>query len=594
MAQGIQSQACLPVPAPSENARRCRQGRWKMEGKFEWLKTSPERIETVIEEISYGSEPKISFYALLATASLIAAFGLIANSTAVIIGAMLVSPLMTPIIGISLALVRGNTALLGRAIRAEVLGVVLAVGIAAILGLFPLALQVTPEMLARTEPNLLDLLVAVLAGFAGTYALIDARLSPALPGVAIATAIVPPLSNSGLCLAMGAFSGAWGSFLLFFANFLAILLVSSATFIAAGMAPKIHWADRWDLARRFGVAAVGFIIVTALLTHTLVKIVSDRYLNNAIKTKIEAEFSQFPSTSLVSTIHQEYQGKLYILATVRTPKIIDPDRVKLIQDALTQQLDLPTELIVRAILAKDVSATGSTSQVTAQNLDGFFLGGKLSPDVLKVQEAEQVLREILAARPELQLVEVGLLHFPRGPVILATIQGSRVLIPEEIKKFEKAIQDRLQAPDLHLVTRCLTTVDVDAEGHILYGWAHFGSQSPEELALQDRAEQVVRAEFKKISSVFVTNVDVIRKDDVWSVRVEAVGTKAISPRELERIEEAVSDRLKKPAKIYLWFKGEVMITDQGYSSVEEFTRKRLAEEAAQARPGKPASMAEQE
>jgi uncharacterized membrane protein len=85
---------------------------------------------------------------------------------------------------------------------------VLAVGIAAILGIFPLALQVTPEMLARTEPNLLDLLVAVLAGFAGTYALIDARLSPALPGVAIATAVVPPLANSGLCLAMGAFAGA--------------------------------------------------------------------------------------------------------------------------------------------------------------------------------------------------------------------------------------------------------------------------------------------------------------------------------------------------------------------------------------------------
>jgi uncharacterized hydrophobic protein (TIGR00271 family) len=565
-----------------------------MKGKFQWLKTSPERIETVVEDISYGSEPKISFYAMLAASSLIAGFGLIANSTAVIIGAMLVSPLMTPIIGISMALVRGNTALLGRAIRAEALGVVLAVGIAAILGLFPLALQVTPEMLARTEPNLLDLLVAVLAGFAGTYALIDARLSPALPGVAIATAIVPPLSNSGLCLALGAFYGAWGSFLLFFANFLAILLVSSATFIAAGMAPKIHWADRWDLARRFGVAGVGFILVTSLLTHTLVKIVSDRYLNNAIKTKIEAEFSQFPSTSLVSAIHQEYQGKLYILATVRTPKVIAPDRVKLIQDALTQQLDIPTELIVRAILAKDVSATGSTSQVTAQNLDGFFLGGKLSPDVLKVQEAEQVLREILASRPELQLADVDLLHFPRGPVILATIQGSQVLIPAEIKEFEKAIRERLHSPTLRLLTRNLTTVDVDAEGHILSGWAHFGSQSAEELALQERAQKAVRDEFNKISSVFVTNVDAVSKDDTWSVRVEAVGTKAISPRELERIEQAVSGRLKKPTKIYLWFRGEVMITDQGYSSVEEFTRKRLAEKAARARPGKAPSLVEQE
>jgi uncharacterized hydrophobic protein (TIGR00271 family) len=564
------------------------------EGKFKWLSTSPERIKTVIEEISYGSEPKVSFYAMLAASSLIAAFGLIANSTAVIIGAMLVSPLMTPIIGISLGLMRGDTALLGRAIRAEALGVVLAVGIAAVLGLFPLALKVTPEMVARTEPNLLDLLVAVLAGFAGTYALIDARLSPALPGVAIATAIVPPLANSGLCLAMGAVYGAWGSFLLFFANFLAILLVSSATFIAAGMAPKFHWADRWDLARRFGVTGIGFVLVAVLLTHTLVQIVRSRYLDEAIKAQIEASFSQFPSTSLVSTIQQEYKGKIYILATVRTPKVIDPDRVKTIQEALDRRLGSPTELIVRAILAKDVSATGSTSQVTAQNLDGFFLGRKLSPDVLRVQAAEQVLREILASRPELQLVDVSLLHFPRGPVILATIQGSRVLIPEEIQEFQKVIQDRLHDPHLRLLTRCLSTVDVDAEGHILYGWAHFGSQSPKEFALQDRAEQVVRNEFKKLSSLLVTNVDVIHKDDTWSVRVEAVGTKAISPRELERIEQAVSSRLKKPTKICLWFRGDVMITDQGYSSVEEFTRKRLAEKAAQARPGKPPSMADKE
>jgi uncharacterized hydrophobic protein (TIGR00271 family) len=557
-----------------------------MEGKFRWLSTSPARIKTVIEEINYGSEPKASFYAMLAASSLIAAFGLIANSTAVIIGAMLVSPLMTPIIGISLALVRGDTALLGRAIRAEALGVVLAVGIAAILGIFPLALQVTPEMLSRTEPNLLDLLVAVLAGFAGTYALIDARLSPALPGVAIATAVVPPLANSGLCLAMGAYAGSWGSFLLFFANFLAILLVSAATFIAAGMAPKFHWSDRWELARRFGVAAIGFVVVTVLLTHTLVKIVRDRYLTNAIQSNIVVQFSQFPSTSLVSAIHQEYQGKLYILATVRTPKVIDPNRVKSIQDDLSRKLGIPTELIVRVSLAKDVSATGSTSQVTAQNLNGFFLGGKLAPDVLTVQSAEQALREILAARPDLNLKDVDLLHFPRGPVIMATIQGSRPLIPEEIEAFQKSMQERLHNPKLRLLARCLTTVDVDPEGRVLYGWAHFGSQSPQERALEDHTEAVVRQEFKKFADLFVTNVDVISKDDTWSVRVEAVGTRAISPRELAGLESAVSRQVKRPTKIYLWFRGEAMITDRGNSSMEEFTRRSLMEkkEAASQAP----------
>jgi uncharacterized membrane protein len=475
--------------------------------------------------------------------------------------------------------------LLGRSIRAEVLGVVLAVGIAAFLGLFPLALQATPEMVSRTEPNLMDLLVAVLAGFAGTYALIDARLSPALPGVAIATAIVPPLSNCGLCLAMGAFSGAWGSFLLFFANFLAILLVSAGTFIAAGMGPKFHWADRWELFRRFGVAGIGFVVVAALLTHALIRIVRDRYLDKAIKEQIEASFSRFPSTSLISTIQQEYEGKLYILATVRTPKVIAPEMVKYIQDHLDEKLGEPTELIVRAVLAKDVSATGSTSQVTAQNLNGFFLSSKLDPEIFKVQAGEQALREILASYPVLHLLDVDLVHLPRGPVLLATIQGSRALVPEEIKAFQEKIRKRLHDPHLLLVIRYLTTSDMDAQGHVLYGNAHFSSQSPEEKALQERATQVVREEFKELTSVFVTNVDAISKNDTWRVRVEAVGPRAVSPQELRRVEKAVSRRLDKPTKIYLWFRAEIMITDDGYSSVEDFTRKKLAEKEKISSPG---------
>lgn len=172
-------------------------------GHFLWLKITPSRRTVVIEEIIAGSQPGIRFYAMVTISTLIAGLGLVANSTAVVIGAMLVAPLMVPIFGIALALVRGDVNLLRRSILAEVMGVALSVVIAWFLGSLPLALETTPEMLARTEPNLLDLLVAVFAGFAGTYALIDERLSPALPGVAVATAIVPPLANTGLCLALG-------------------------------------------------------------------------------------------------------------------------------------------------------------------------------------------------------------------------------------------------------------------------------------------------------------------------------------------------------------------------------------------------------
>jgi uncharacterized membrane protein len=98
--------------------------------QFSWLSPSPERIRTMITEIAESSQPRIGFYALLVLASLIASIGLIANSTAVVIGVMLVSPLMTPIFGSSLGMLRGNANLFSRALLAEVVGVFLAVGVA--------------------------------------------------------------------------------------------------------------------------------------------------------------------------------------------------------------------------------------------------------------------------------------------------------------------------------------------------------------------------------------------------------------------------------------------------------------------------------
>lgn len=556
-----------------------------MPDRFQWLKTSPARLQQVTEDIGYGSEPKVSFYALLMTASLIASFGLILNSGAAIIGAMLVCPLMTPMLGISLSLVRGDPALLGRAIRAEAFGVVLSIGIAAFLGLFPLALEVNKEMLALTEPTLLDLLVAGLAGFAGTYAMIDSRLSPALPGVAIATSIMPPLANTGLCLAVGAYHGAWGSFLLFLANFLTILLVSAGTFFAAGVSPEISRTDKWEFTRRFGVAAIGFLLVTGLLTQTLVRIVKERYLANNIKGTLAAQFSQFPSTSLANVIHQAYQNRLYVLATVRTPRVISPDKVKTIQETLTETLKRPTELIVRTILAKDVSAIGSTSQVTAQNLDGFFLSGHVAPEVLRSQQAEQALRELLVPRPDVLLLEVDLIQFPCGPVVLATLQGSRILIPAEVQELEKGMQGRLQNPQIRLLTRCLTTVDVDARGRILYAWSHFGSNSPEDSALQERVEKEVREVLQKFPDLIITNVDALGSEKEWAVRVEAVGTRVLTARDLAQLEKSVSQKVHRPTRIYLWFRSEVMVTREGLSSVEDFTRKRLQERLVKGQPG---------
>ena len=185
--------------------------------KWHKFSISEERQQIVVKEISEGSEPEMRFYIMVAVSTMIASFGLITNSTAVIIGAMLVAPLMTPIFGIALALIRSDTVLFGRALKAEIAGVAAAIAMGLILGLLYPALEPTPEMIARTEPQLFDLLVAVFSGFAGAYALMDEKISPALPGVAIATAIVPPLAHTALCFSVGQYIAGIGSFLLFFA-----------------------------------------------------------------------------------------------------------------------------------------------------------------------------------------------------------------------------------------------------------------------------------------------------------------------------------------------------------------------------------------
>jgi uncharacterized hydrophobic protein (TIGR00271 family) len=546
-----------------------------MAWRIKWLRISPERLPVILDEINYGSEPAGRYYALVATSALIATFGLIANSVAVIIGAMVVAPLMTPIFGLALALVRADSKLLGRALQALTVGVVVAVGVSALFGSLPLALEITPEMLARTRPNLLDLLVAVLAGFAGAYAMIDEHLSPTLPGVAIAVAVVPPLANTGLCLAVGAYMGMSGSFLLFLANVLSILLVSAGMFLAAGLGKRIETESGWRLMHRFGWASLGFIVVAGLLTHALVRIVVERHLTTAIKAEISSEFARIPASTLVGVIHQAYDDKLYILATIRSPKITSPERVKLIQQHLSKTLHQPTELIVRTIMARDVSATGSTSQVTAQNLNGFFLRGKLPPDVLTVQQAEQSLRETISSHPELTLMDVDLLHFPSGPVILATIQGPRALIPSEVRTFEAALRKRLHNQKIGLLVRSLITVDVDGYGRILYGAAHFGATTPAEKARQENVENAVREEFKHFPELILTNVDAILKEHTWHIRVEAVGARVPGKRDVIAMEDAVSRTINQPVKIYLWSRAEAMVTSEGLTSLENYTEKRL-------------------
>ncbi len=537
----------------------------------EYFHPSAERAEQIIEEISLGSTPAPGYYALISAASLIASLGLVANSPAVVIGAMLVSPLMTPIFGTALGMIRGDGSLFGRAVRAEIGGILLAIAFGALFGTLPLATEVTPEMLSRTMPTLLDLLVAVFAGLAGTLAVVNERISPALPGVAISTAIVPPLSTCGLCLAVGAFKGAYGAFLLFFANFMAILVVSSLVFIMGGLAAEEEVLSRKQLVRRLLAAGFGFAIVAVVLTNALISMIDDRKRYQTMRDVFTEALRKEPTTSLSDIVYNENKGEMQILATVRTPKVMSPDRVKLIEKELNNKLDMPAELIVRCVLAKDISPTGTTSAAMVQSLDGAFLADNLDPDVAKVQLAEQALREMLASRPDLSLLDVDLLRIAGKPVILASVQSSRALLPYEVEDAQTKLRKRLNDPTVILLARSQVPIDVTGRGRILIGRAHFGDL-PEGTS---KVEQEIRSAADKLGDYFATNVDVVWNEDHWTATAEVVGARVISPKDVNKIERLVSQEVGQPVELNAWSRAELMVTDKRSMALDEYTKDKL-------------------
>lgn len=198
-----------------------------------------ERRIAIFEQMRDGSRFGIDFGLMLALSAAIAALGLAQDSTAVVIGAMLVAPLMTPMIGFALAIVQANIRLAKDCLLSILIGTLIAVGISAVLGGVAggagFSNGLTGELLARCGPGVLDLGVAVFSGMAGAYAIARPNLSGAVAGVAIAAALVPPLATTGILLSWGEMSMAKLAFLLFCVNLVAIILGAFLAFRLVGL-----------------------------------------------------------------------------------------------------------------------------------------------------------------------------------------------------------------------------------------------------------------------------------------------------------------------------------------------------------------------
>jgi len=237
---------------------------WHVIWRYFWRRMIPpvneNRREEVQAQLRDSSRPDFDFFLLVLLSSVIATLGLLVNSPAVIIGAMLVAPLMSPIIGLGLASIRGDDQLLRDALSALLRGALLSILISFLLTWFNtfmpfLDLQaddLPQAVISRTQPTPIDLAIALAGGLAAAFALAMPNISAALPGVAIATALMPPICTVGIGLAFQRWDVAGGAFLLFSTN--AVTIAFAAMCAGIGLMKKLT-------ARCLIVLAVGGIIV---------------------------------------------------------------------------------------------------------------------------------------------------------------------------------------------------------------------------------------------------------------------------------------------------------------------------------------------
>jgi uncharacterized hydrophobic protein (TIGR00271 family) len=203
----------------------------------DWLpRINPADHADLLHDLRTGSKWGPDFVGMLGLASAIASLGLLQNSPAVVIGSMLLAPLMTPMIGLGLAFSQANAQLARQCGMSIGLGFLLTLTVSFLIGVItPAGVTLSEEVLARGGPNVLDLLIAVFAAGAATFAMARPNIVGAIAGVAIATALVPPVCSLGISLAHGALSNALGATVLFTTNLIAIIVTSSFTLSLLGI-----------------------------------------------------------------------------------------------------------------------------------------------------------------------------------------------------------------------------------------------------------------------------------------------------------------------------------------------------------------------
>jgi len=294
-------------------------------GLYRELREKEKQDQNVFQNLYNGASPTIEYYILTVLSCLIATTGLLQGSTATIIGAMIVAPLMTPILAFSLGVIWGDLGLIKTASLSLFKGIFISLAISSALAFLIPMEGYSSEITARTAPTIFDIIVAFASGLVGAYGNANKRISNTLVGIAIAVALMPPLCTIGIGIGTMNRAIASGASLLFLINLVSISLAGAIVFW--GM--KIHPLSATDGAvrkRAVSQIAVSIIILAAISIPVGIYMKNGFLINRATRTAGEVINSEFPDYTLIELKREPDGEQFSFTATVGGSE--KPDMVK--------------------------------------------------------------------------------------------------------------------------------------------------------------------------------------------------------------------------------------------------------------------------
>ena len=299
-------------------------------------------------KVEDGARPTSQYYFLLLLSCGVATLGLITNSVAVIIGAMLIAPLMGPIMGVALSALRPQPLLYRRALIALTTGALLSIGLAALISAIAVwlpfdALTTIPsEVQVRAQPSPFDLGVAIIGGAAGAYATARLEGAAAVIGVAIATALMPPLCVAGIGITLADRSIWQGASLLFLTNFAAISFSAMIVFAVLGLRAR-HRPSEW--VHLVAAATVVLVLAAALSVLTL-RTVDQVRANERTRRVVETALAdRIPGSELLELHRDSLNNTLLLRLRVQVPAGLSEETVQLLQQDIASGLGESLEMV---------------------------------------------------------------------------------------------------------------------------------------------------------------------------------------------------------------------------------------------------------